>query len=179
MRESRVRAEPSAQLLPRDPLDREVRRLRKEDEVRIPDVHHCPRNLRHACHRERSRHHPRHAHAALNAEQRARSLHHAAAPRTTVRSEYHVVTPFARGKPRRHTSRSIARELRLRPVRIEQTQEQLTAGASLQELDPVRANARRPRTQPPRQCRMTPSRIAFIHDQEVIPAGVRLHERPR
>jgi hypothetical protein len=79
-------------------------------------------------------------------------------------------------QPGRNAARPIARKFRLAAIGIEQSQKETAIRATLQKLDSIRANAGVPRTEPPRQLRMTPRRDRLFQNQKIIPTGMSLHK---
>jgi hypothetical protein len=93
-----------------------------------------------------------------------------------MRTQRYVYFPFATRKPCRHTSRTIAGQLRLTAIGIEKPQEQFSIQPTLKKLNPIGTHTCIPSAQLASQRRMTSLGQRLLNNQKIIPAGVRLHK---
>ena len=167
-----------AQRLPAQSMAAEVLTLRKEDEVRVADVHHCARNIAgNTLDPYRTTHHPRHTHAGLDPPGPDVLTHHAALPQSTVRPQRDLAQTLTGGQPGGYATCTVPAQLGLTAIRVEEAQKQAAVRSSFKKFDPIRTDAGVARTELLRQRGVLPLRDRLFHDQEIVAARVRFHKR--
>src|SRR5882757_1518544 len=91
-------------------------------------------------------------------------------------AQRNILPALAPRQPRGDTTRTVARELRLASVGIEQTQEQIATRLPLKELNAVGPDTGVSRTELPRKFSVTAQRQWLFVDEKIIAAGMRFDE---
>ena len=167
--------------LPAQAIGRKARVCDEDHKVRIPHRDHGTLDLHAALQVHRTPRDRRHAHPCLDLIPAPADRNNPAFPRTRVGldDEHAAIRGLLLIRhPGGHAACAVARDFRHRTVRIEEANPPAPLARPLQKLDAVRADAGIARAQPHRNVPLfVRLHTTVIHDQEVIPAGVRLHER--
>ena len=108
-------------------------------------------------------------------------LNDAAGAQPSMGSQRNLAQVLAVRQPCRDAAGSIAGELSLAAIRVEQPQEIITtrppSWCPIEKLNPIGADAGVPGAQPPRQRSVRPPGYRLIKNQEIIATGMGLHKR--
>ena len=122
-------------------------------------------------------HHTGNPHLAFYQIQRVGGLDDMARAQAAMGAQRNVLPSLTPRQPRGDTTCTVARELRLATVGVEETQEQIAISLALKKLDAVGAHAGIPSTELSRKFSMAALRQRLFDDEEVVTAGVRFDER--
>ncbi len=154
--------------------------LRKQHKMRVPYIHHRPRDLAlNPVNPDPPLHHPRHAHPTLNPDLVPVTPDQATPPDPTMRPQCHLFQALALRKPRSHTASPIPTQLRLAAIGVKQAQKHTPIPAPVHKLNAIRPHACMPRAQFPRHRGMLPQRQRLLNHKEVVSPRLRLHKPDR
>jgi hypothetical protein len=176
MGKERAGANLRPKLLPGVSVRAEILRLNEQNKVRIPHVHHSSRNIADAWHLDRTRHHTWNPHLAFDQIQRVGSLNHVASAQATMGTQRNILPAFTPRQPSGNATRTVAGELRLATIGVEETQEQIAIGPTLQKLDAVGADTGISRTELACELSMAALGQRPFNDEEIVAAGMRFDE---
>jgi hypothetical protein len=139
MGKERAGADLSSEFLPGMAVCAEILCLDKQNEVRIPDIHHSSSNIADAGQLDRPRHHTGDAHLAFDQVQRVSILDNMAGAQAAMSTQRNILPAFTPRQPSGNATRTVAGELRLATIGVEEAKKQIATGLTLQELDAIGA----------------------------------------
>src|SRR5580693_2954534 len=113
----------------------EILRINEENEVRIPHIHHGPRNIADTGYHNRALHHARDAHLALNEVNRVNRLNNVTGAKTAVSAERDILFSLAACEPCCDAPRAVAGELCFAAIGVEEAKKELSVRFAVEKLD--------------------------------------------